>query len=252
MFKREHRPGNPLLLGNFWNLESAQILRNAGFKALGSSSAAISSDFGLNDGEKISFPTALSICTAAMQVFDGPISIDFEAGYSSSIGDIERGAHEIYQSGLSGLNIEDSRKDRTQLRAIVDQAAIIRRIKLVQDSYTTSAVLNARVDTYLTGENDLVETVKRARAYIDAGADCIFVPGLVNLEAISRLVQELQFFPVNIMLLPKCGLSVADLSSVGVARISFGNFFREAVISSSVNRAKRFLAGGDSRALFAQ
>lgn len=239
-----HTSGNPLLVGNFWNRQSVQILAEAGFSALGSSSAAIAADRGLEDGEVLAFSDALNVCVAAVEQFDGPVSMDFEAGYASILEDIMANAEHIYAAGIDGLNLEDSLKSSTGLRPIDKQCQIIEAVKHIQKTHVEGGVLNARIDTVLQGEKDLANTVERANAYIEAGADSVFIPGLLDVKLLALLCSEVSA-PVNAMLLPGTKVSIKDLSNAGVARISFGNFFRDSIQESSVASAKRYLNGGN-------
>lgn len=238
-----HTVESPLLVGNFWNLQSVQIMAEAGFPVLGSSSAAIAADRGLKDGEVLAFSDALNVCIAAVEQFDGPVSMDFEAGYASTLEGITANAECVYAAGIDGLNLEDSLKTSSGLRHIDEQCRIIEAVKQVQNAHVDGGVLNARIDTFLQGD-DLDNTVIRAKAYIKAGADCVFVPGLLDVSLLARLCSEVSA-PVNAMLLPGTKVSVKDLSGAGVARISFGNFFRDSIQKTSVVSAKRFLASGE-------
>lgn len=243
-----HTVGGPLLIGNFWNRQSVQIMAEAGFPVLGSSSAAIAADRGLEDGEVLAFADALNVCIAAVEQFDGPVSMDFEAGYASTLEDITANAECVYAAGIDGLNLEDSLKSSAGLRHVDEQCRIIEAVKHVQNAHVEGGVLNARIDTFLQGE-DLVSTVKRANAYIKAGADSVFVPGLLDVSLLTHLCSEISA-PVNAMLLPGTKVSIKDLSDAGVARISFGNFFRDSIQESSVASAKRYLDSGEPSYIF--
>lgn len=227
-FNRLHAAEEILFLGNAWDTASALALERAGFPAIGTTSRGIANAFGVGDGERIPFGQHVSIVRDMVACIRVPVSADIESGYASSFAEIVDHALYIADAGAAGLNIEDSPKDRHELRGAAEQSQLLSLIRAALDARGFGDFfINARTDTYLMPgvQDPLAETLERALAYADSGASGIFVPGLSAEQEISA-VAETAAIPLNVMSLP--GLtSLSRLQELGVRRFSFGNAFSD-------------------------
>lgn len=224
-FRALHR-GRILLLPNVWDVASARIVEQAGFSALATTSAGIAFSLGYPDGERITREEMLARVARIAKAVKVPVTADVEAGYGDRPEGAARTAREVIEAGAVGMNLEDSTVETG--RSLVDLSLQLEKIRAIREAALKSGVLlvlNARTDVYLAQvgapENRYDETVRRALAFRDAGADCVFVPGLKDIETISRLVREVKC-PVNILAGPSSP-SVPELEKAGVARVSMGS-----------------------------
>jgi 2-methylisocitrate lyase-like PEP mutase family enzyme len=224
LFRDLHRGPKILVLPNAWDVASARILENAGVAAIATTSAGVAFTLGYSDGQKISREEMLGVVARIAAKVKIPVSADIEAGYGSRPEDAALTARAVIEAGAVGLNLED----RTGDRQLVDLSLQLEKIAAVRESSRKMGVplvLNARTDVYLLEvgqpEARFDEAVKRLTAFRDAGADCLFAPGIRDLEVISRLVRELEF-PVNILAGPGSP-SIPELEKIGVARVSLGS-----------------------------
>lgn len=223
---RLQQRGSSLLLPNAWDAASARLFEEAGFSALGTTSAGIAFSYGYPDGERMKREEMLQVIARIVSVVQVPVSADIEAGYGLSPRDVADTVQGVIEAGAVGINLEDNTGNSIHplfpLEAQVERIAAARE---VADHAGLPLVINARTDTYLAqvgeGEARLEETIQRARAYIKAGADSIFVPLLLDPEIIQILVREIPA-PLNLLSLPG-GPSAPELFQLGVARISIGH-----------------------------
>jgi len=209
-----HRP-KTLLLPNAWDVASAKIFERAGFPALGTTSAGIAFALGYPDGQRISRAEMIEVVARIARAVNIPVTADVEAGYDDPVAT----AQAVWAAGAAGMNLEDVRDD--QLVPLGAQIAILRAIRAA----TPNMVINARNDIFLNAIGDqstrFERSVERLCAYRDAGADCLFVPGVRDRETIAKLVRALNA-PLNI--LASAGLPpISELESLGVARVSVGS-----------------------------
>lgn len=221
-----HRPAI-LVLPNAWDVVSARIFELEGFKAVGTTSAGISATLGYPDGERIKLEDTVEAVRRIAARISIPVSADIEAGYSTSVEGVAIAARGVLQVGAVGLNLEDSTGNPSApLYEPAAQAEKIKGIRELALSEGIPLVINARTDVYLLSDNApadrLRETVKRAHAYCEAGADCIFVPdiGQLDKDTIAGLVREIPA-PVNVIA-GETTPPLAQLEEIGVARVSFG------------------------------
>ena len=242
--RRLHDKPNILVLPNVWDLASARLVETAGFPALATTSSGIAFSLGYPDGEKISRDTMLDLCGRIAQRARVPVSADIEAGYGPGPKDTEETVRRCIAAGIVGGNIEDGTHNTQQPLCSIELAvARIRAARKAGDVAGVPFVINARTDHYLAGgkvdEAGFAETVKRGKAYREAGADCVFIPGLTDRETIGRLVQAIG--PVNILARPNAP-SIPELKALGVARLSVGGMMMNATLGL-VRRAAAELAG---------
>ena len=224
LFKSLHYHKNPLHLGNVWDLQSALLYQKLGFKAIGTSSAAVAASLGYEDGEKLPFEKLVALVKEIKPKINIPLTVDIEGGYSRDASKIAENIKTLHQIGVVGVNLEDSitNAEREILDA-KDFSFIIQKIKSFLSKESINVFLNVRTDPYLMGlENPLNKTLERIKLYEEAGADGIFVPCVVQEEEIAKITQSVSL-PVNVMCMPDLP-SFETLEKLGVKRISEGNF----------------------------
>ena len=218
-----HNSGAPLVFINVWDVASARIVESLGCKALATSSAAIANMLGYADGQRISRDEMLEIVARICTAVSVPVTADMEAGYGSTPDAMIDSARALIDSGAVGLNLEDV--ENGQFVPLERHGEKIRAIRSTGESAGVPLVINARTDIYLQPgckeSNDYDEMVRRARAYRASGADCIFVPGLVDPALIRQLLRDSPG-PVNILATPKAP-PLRELIAMGVRRISVGS-----------------------------
>ncbi|MDU8923585.1 isocitrate lyase/phosphoenolpyruvate mutase family protein [Pasteurellaceae bacterium LIM206] len=244
-FKELHNKESFFILGNCWDVPSAKIYENLGFQALGTSSWALSSINGVLDGENVRFTTVLKNAEIILKHINIPLSIDIEKGYSTNVDEIVENVIALANIGCAGINIEDSSITGTLL-PIHKFADILEKIKtrLLHDGFN-NFVINARTDTYLLNSctNKYEETVARENAYQNAGADCLFVPGLYELSEITNISYDTSL-PLNILNLPGMA-NVNDLKKAGVNRFSLGNSVFDDMLAYLERTTKNTLSNGN-------
>jgi len=223
-FNQLHNQVSPLLLGNVWDVNSALIFQKLGFKAIGTTSAAIAASLGYEDGERVPFEDLLKIIKDIQDKMHIPLTVDIEGGYSRHIDTICKNIHLLADLNISGINIEDSVVNNQ--REILEAQEFGEKIRTIKRYLTKNNIhifINARTDFYIMGlDNPLEETLKRIKIYEKAGADGIFVPCIVSGEDIKQVVESTNL-PVNVMTMP--GLPDFNvLTKLGVKRISMGPF----------------------------
>jgi len=225
-FRNMHHGPKPLLLPNVWDVASARIIEGAGFPAIATTSAGIAFSLGYPDGQRISREEMVARVGRITRAVKVPVTADVEAGYGHRAEDAAETAREVIEAGAVGINLEDGTGDsQSPLVELSLQLEKIRAIREVALNAGVLLVVNARADVYLDqvgpAEVRYFETISRVRAYRDAGADCVFVPGLRDPQTISQLVGDAQC-PVNILAGPGSP-SVPELQKLGVARVSLGS-----------------------------
>jgi 2-methylisocitrate lyase-like PEP mutase family enzyme len=222
-FRAMHRGGRILLLPNAWDVASARVFEEAGFGALATTSAGVAFTLGYPDGQRISRDEMLGVVRRIAMAVKVPVTADVEAGYGSRPEDSARTAADVSEAGAVGMNLEDATGDPKE--PLFDLTLQVERVKAVREAARELVVLNARTDVYLleleTPETRYDAALKRLAAYRDAGADCVFVPGLQDVATIARLVKDLGC-PINILVGPGAP-AVAELEQIGVARVTVGS-----------------------------
>ena len=220
-----HVPGDPLLLLNAWDAASAVVIARAGARAIATSSAAAANALGYADGQQLTREQMLGAVAAIAGAVDLPVTADMEAGYGDEPEAAAATARGVVGVGAVGLNMEDLSDGSEDLLPIERFAAKIAAVRAVGDETGIPLVLNARTDVFLGQVGDpgtrLERAVERGRAYLAAGADCIFVPGVIDPGVITALVQGIDG-PVSILAVPGSP-PLTELKAFGVARISTGS-----------------------------
>lgn len=227
-FRELHHQDAPLLLPNAWDIGSALAFTTAGFSAIGTTSFGIAASAGLPDGDRSSKPVTVALA-AALGRLPVHVTMDIEDGYSDDPAEVAELVAELVARGVVGVNIEDSRSGH-----LVDQTDAAAKVAAVKKA-SPEVFVNARVDNLWFSEQATVAAVLvRARAYADAGADGIFVPGLATPEDILSVTAGVQL-PVNVLAHPS--LTVAELGELGVRRVSSGSLPYRAAVDAAVNVA---------------
>lgn len=233
-----------LVLPNAWDIASAVLVRDAGARAVATTSAGVSWSLGTPDGEHLARDRAVDLIDRITSVVDEPVTADIEAGYGTDAAQVAATARAVLDAGAVGVNIEDSRGPN--LRDQDDQADRIAAIRTTADAAGVPLFINARTDTYLLQIGDpaerLIETIRRAQAYLAAGADGIFVPGLMNAEAIRDLTTAVPA-PINVMAGPGAP-TVSQLANLGVRRVSVGMAIAQAAYGHTRRAAVELLTEG--------
>ncbi len=219
LLRELHAGSEVLVLANAWDAISARLVETEGFSAVATSSAGVAGVLGYPDGQLIPRSEMLFMVKRIAEVVDVPVTADVEAGY----GDPVRTALDVIESGAVGMNLEDTVGH--ELIPLAQQIGAIRNIIAVAKSAGVPLVLNARTDIFLAKLGDestrFDRTVERLNAFHDAGADCLFAPGVTDAETIGRLASAVKG-PLNI--LAGIGIpTIPELKKLGVRRLSVGS-----------------------------
>lgn len=226
-----HRPGSPLVLPNAWDVASARIVADCGAAAVATTSAGVAWTLGRPDGDQLDRDAALAAIGRIAAAVTVPVTADIESGFAADPAGVARTVAGVLSAGAVGINIEDAPvAGAGPLRPVDDQCARIRAAREAADAAGIRLFVNARTDTYLRAVGDpadrLAETLRRAAAYRDAGADGIFVPGVADPATIADLVAGIDA-PVNVLAGPGSP-PIPVLAELGVARVSLGSSVAQA------------------------
>lgn len=246
-FHRLHLSKDTFIMANAWNAGSAVLLEEAGFCAIGTTSAGIAFSHALPDYEgALSFEAALAETRDIVEAVYLPVSMDAENGYGDSAESVFENMKRIAATGVVGAGIEDYSGDRDNPLYDVELAADrILAAKEAVASLPYPFTLTARAECYLTGHSEpFSEAVKRINRYREAGANCLFVPGIKDIETIKQLVQAVDA-PVNVVMgLSGTPISVSELRRAGVTRISIGGSLARATFGLVRRAAREMLESG--------
>jgi 2-methylisocitrate lyase-like PEP mutase family enzyme len=236
-----HEAAEILALANVWDVVSAQVVAATdGARALATASHSIAATFGYADGENIPFDLHLDMVARIVAAVDLPVTMDFEAGY----GDPGESARRAIAAGVVGGNLED------QLKPIDEAVAAVEAVLRAGREARIEFVLNARTDAFLKAAPDadraatLAEAIERGKAFLEAGAPVVFVPGVVAREEISALVDALGPRKLTVISVPGVSLPASELQELGVARVSTGPFTQRVALTALQDAAAALFAGG--------
>ena len=220
-FRRLHETGC-FVIPNPWDVGSARYLQSLGFEALATTSAGAAFAMALPDGA-VPRDAMLAHIGALAAASDLPVNADFGAGYADEPDEVGRNVRLCIETGVAGLSIEDSTGDRARPLYDIDLAARrVRAARAAIDASGEDVVLTGRAEGMLGYDPDLDATIRRLGAYSEAGADCLYAPGITTREQISAVVAAVAPKPVNVLALPAAGLTVSDFTALGVRRLSVG------------------------------
>jgi 2-methylisocitrate lyase-like PEP mutase family enzyme len=232
-----HHAAAPLILINAWDAASAAMIVHCGLSAVATSSAALANSLGYADGQNLPWPEMLAALQRIARTVSVPVTADIEAGFSADAHDarqLESSIEQVIAAGAVGVNLEDAlpgHGDPGPLYPLPEQVARIQAARRAAERLGIHLVINARVDAYWQAGVEPAEalrnTLERGQAYLKAGADCVFVPGLRHPDHIRTVVNHLriqldQTAPVNILAGPGVP-SIPELARLGVKRVSYGS-----------------------------
>lgn len=241
-FQELHRPGDPLLLPNAWDLGSARVLASLGFEALATTSSGHAATLGRPDGS-VTREEALAHADALARATDLPASADLENAFADDPDGVADTIRLACETALAGCSVEDF-SGRTEDPIYELGLARERIVAAVEAAHSgpTKLVLTARAENYLHGRPDLGDTIARLQAYQEAGADVLYAPGLTDPEDIRRVIESVDR-PINVLARP--GLpSTAELGRLGVSRISVGGAFAFAALGALCEAAQELRERG--------
>lgn len=220
-FRRLHQEGC-FVLPNPWDIGSARWLAQAGFKALATTSSGYAFSRGRADGE-VGVDDVLHYIREMVAATDLPVNADFEDGHARDLAEFKDNIHRCVETGVSGLSIEDATGDADQPLYPFDEAvARMHAARAAIDASGEDVMLVGRAECFLVGQPDLDEVLRRLRAYDEAGADCLYAPGLTTRDQIAAVVEAAAPKPVNVLMGPAASLGLSTLAALGVRRVSTG------------------------------
>jgi len=239
LLKQLHTDPELLVLVNVWDVVTAKTVAAApGCRAIATASHAIAASFGYPDGEQIPVDTMLDMVGRIAAAVDLPVTADLEAGYGNP-GETVRRAIGL---GVVGANIED------QMKPLAAAVEAVEAVVRAAGEEGVPFVLNARTDAFaLPSDRDrgeiMADAIERGRAFLDAGADCVFVPGRLDAEMIRALVEGIGDRKVSVIAIPGSP-SQSELAALGVARISYGPQPQRLALKALAGAAAQILGGG--------
>jgi 2-methylisocitrate lyase-like PEP mutase family enzyme len=235
------------VLPNAWDVASARVFEQAGFGAIATTSGGVAFSLGYPDGQKISREEMLARVARIAKAVKVPVTADVESGYGGRPEDAARTAREVIEAGAVGMNLEDAPGNGDH--PLVELSLQVEKIHAVREAALKTGVLlvlNARTDVYLAEvgapEGRYDEAVRRLLAFRDAGADCVFVPGLRDAGTIGRMVRDVKC-PVNILVGPGFP-AIPELEKLGVARVSVGSAAMRATLGLVKRIAEELKSSG--------
>ncbi|MGV7212961.1 isocitrate lyase/PEP mutase family protein [Bradyrhizobium sp. UFLA05-112] len=239
-FRRMHESGC-FILPNPFDVGSAKALQHLGFKAIASSSAGFAWTIGRADN-RVTVDDVCQHLAALCSAIDIPVNADFEGGFAVEPDKVAENVERGVRTGVAGLSIEDSTGDKD--KPLYDRALAVERIKAARKAVGDSgALLVGRCEAYLWGVSDLKLVIDRLTAYADAGADCLYAPGLKTREDISAVVKAVHPRPFN-LLIGASGLSLQEAADLGVRRISVGGSLARVAWGGFMRAAKEMAEKG--------
>lgn len=249
-FKTLHNQDKPLIIGNIWDVPSAKVAEKLNFQAIGTSSAAIATLLGYQDGEEMKFSELEYFVKQIALNTNLPLSVDLESGYSRNPIEIANHINRLANLGIAGINIEDSivQNDRSLLNA-EEFAQNLSKVNEILHNKNIDIFLNVRTDTFFLGHPSVIEeTKKRIILYESAGANGIFIPCIEDISDIKEIVKCTDL-PINVMFMPNLP-DFDTLSELGVKRISMSNFLFDNMYSQFENTMKKVIGQKSFKSIF--
>ncbi len=250
IFQGLHQGPAPLLIGNVWDVTSARVFEQNGFKAIATSSSALANTFGYSDGENLPFELLLTMAKQIVQSVQIPFSVDIEAGYSRTADGIVQHIERLHAAGVAGVNIEDTLPgDTRSLQTLDDFQKVLSAVANHLSRNGVQVFINVRTDGFLLGmETALAETLARIKAFESAGAHGIFVPCITQEKDIAAVVAATKL-PINVMAMPNLP-SFDALAKLGVKRISMGTAVHKFLYSKLSKTIQDIQKSGSFKDLF--
>lgn len=241
-FRRLHE-GGCFVLPNPFDVGSARALEHLGFKAIASTSAGFAWTIGKADN-RVTLEDVLQHLSALCGAVDLPVNADFEGGFAHKPEKVAANVARAVKTGVAGLSIEDSTGDAAN--PLYERAFAIERIKAARaaiDAEHSGVLLTGRCEGFLVGKTDLTMVIDRLQAYAEAGADCLYAPGIKTREQIAAVVKAVHPRPVN-LLIGASGLSVTEAGDLGVRRISVGGSLARSAWAGFMRAAREMAEKG--------
>jgi 2-methylisocitrate lyase-like PEP mutase family enzyme len=235
-FRRLHESGC-FVIPNPWNVGSARYLQALGFPALATTSSGYAHSIGCSDGE-VTRDMVLAHCREIAQAVDVPVNADFEGGYADDPAGVAANVRLCIETGVAGLSIEDFTGNEAEpLYPFELAVARVRAAREAIERAGGGVVFTARTEGFIKGLPDMPETIRRLKAFADAGADCLYAPGIKTREEIETVVKAVAPRPVN-LLMSGAGFTVQDIAAMGVRRISVGGTLARVAMHAFIHAAR--------------
>jgi 2-methylisocitrate lyase-like PEP mutase family enzyme len=242
-FRRLHENGC-FVIPNPWNVGSARYLQGLGFKALATTSSGFAHAHGFSDGD-ITRDMVLAHAREMAQETDIPVNTDFEGGYADDPAEVAANVALCVETGVAGLSIEDFTGNEADPLYGFDLAvARVRAAPAAIDKAGGGVVFPARTEGFIHGRPDLDETVRRLKAFAEAGADCLYAPGIKTREQIETVVKAVAPKAVNLLMPAALGFTVQDIAAMGVRRISIGGTLARVAMHAFIKSAREIAEHG--------
>jgi 2-methylisocitrate lyase-like PEP mutase family enzyme len=242
-FRALHQSGC-FVIPNPWNVGSARYLQGLGFKALATTSSGYAHSQGYSDGE-VTRDMALVHCREIAQTADIPVNADFEGGYADDPDEVAENVRLCIETGVAGLSIEDFAGNDAD--PLYDFDLAVKRVRAARDAIDRAGgdvIFTARTEGFIRNRSDLDETIRRLKAFADAGADCLYSPGIKTREQISATIKAVAPKPINFLNSGPFGYTVNDLAALGVRRISVGGTLARVAMHAFIQSARQISQEG--------
>ena len=236
-FRALHQSGC-FVLPNPWDAGSASALASLGFKALATTSSGYAWSRARADGQ-LSRDETLAHMRYMVEASDLPINADFESGFADTPEGVAESVRMAVETGVAGISIEDSTGDaQAPLRSLAESVERMRAARAAIDATGGEALLIGRAENFFVGRPDLDDAILRLKAYADAGADCLYAPGIKTREQISAVVAAVAPKPVNVLIGWESDLTMQELADLGVRRVSVGGALARAAWGGFLTAAR--------------
>ena len=242
-FRELHQSGC-FVIPNPWNVGSARYLQGLGFKALATTSSGYAHSNGYSDGD-VTRDMVLAHCREIAQATDVPVNADFENGYADDPDEVAANVRLCVETGVAGLSIEDSTGN--DANPLYDFDLAVKRVRAARDAIDKAGgdvIFTARTEGFIRNRPDLDETIRRLKAFADAGADCLYSPGIKTREQIAATIKAVAPKPINFLNSGAFGYTVSDLAALGVRRISVGGTLARVAMHAFIQSARQIAQEG--------
>ena len=242
-FRALHQSGC-FVIPNPWNVGSARYMQGLGFKALATTSSGYAHSIGYADGD-VTRDMMLAHYREIAQATDIPLNADFEGGYADDPDEVAANVRLCIDTGVAGLSIEDFTGDESS--PLYDFDLAVKRVKAARDAIDKAGgdvVFTARTEGFIHNRPDLDETIRRLKAFADAGADCLYSPGIKTREQIGATIKAVAPKPINFLNHGAFGYTVSDLAALGVRRISVGGTMARVAMHAFIQSARQIVQDG--------
>jgi len=242
-FRALHQSGC-FVIPNPWNVGSARYLQGLGFKALATTSSGYAHSIGYSDGD-VTRDMVLAHCREIAQATDVPVNADFEGGYADDPEEVAENVRLCVATGVAGISIEDYTED--DANPLYDFDLAVKRVRAARDAIDKvggDVVFTARTEGFIRNRPDLDETIRRLKAFADAGADCLYSPGIKTRDQIAATIKAVAPKPINFLNSGAFGYTVNDLAALGVRRISVGGTLARVAMHAFIQAARQIAQDG--------